>query len=44
MQKGLWGVPNMSAKDNGFPSKIQELAYEFKVEEAMSQDVITDTY
>ncbi len=43
MQKGSWGVPNMKAKDNGLPSKIQELAYEFKVEEAMSRDVIAVT-
>jgi CBS domain-containing protein/anti-sigma regulatory factor (Ser/Thr protein kinase) len=43
MQKGLWGVPSMGPKDNGLPSKIQELAYEFKVEEAMSQNVITVT-
>lgn len=43
MQKGSWGVPNMSAKDNGLPSKVQELAYEFKVEDAMSPDVISVT-
>ena len=31
----------MNTKDNKFPSKIQELAYEFKIQEAMSSDVIT---
>lgn len=47
MRKGSWGVPNMKAKDNGLPSKIQELAYEFNVEEAMSPHLVvvapTDT-
>lgn len=33
----------MNTKDNRFPSKIQELAYECKIQEAMSQDVITVT-
>jgi CBS domain-containing protein/anti-sigma regulatory factor (Ser/Thr protein kinase) len=33
----------MNTKDNRSPSKIQELAYEFKIQEAMSQDVITVT-
>lgn len=31
----------MNPKNNTSPSKIQELAYELKVKEAMSQDVIT---
>lgn len=31
----------MKAKDSGLPSKVQELAYEFKVKDAMSQDVIS---
>jgi CBS domain-containing protein/anti-sigma regulatory factor (Ser/Thr protein kinase) len=37
------GVPNMrvKTKNKELPSKIQELAYEFKVKEAMSRDVIT---
>jgi CBS domain-containing protein/anti-sigma regulatory factor (Ser/Thr protein kinase) len=37
----------MNGKDKGLPSKIQELAYEFKVEEAMSRHLVavapTDT-
>jgi CBS domain-containing protein/anti-sigma regulatory factor (Ser/Thr protein kinase) len=41
MQKGSWGVPNMNPKDSGLPSKVQELAWEVKIQEAMSQDVIT---
>jgi CBS domain-containing protein/anti-sigma regulatory factor (Ser/Thr protein kinase) len=31
----------MNPKDNRLPSKVQELAWEFKIQEAMSQNVIT---
>jgi CBS domain-containing protein/anti-sigma regulatory factor (Ser/Thr protein kinase) len=43
IKKDSWGVPNMNVKekDKVSPSKIQELAYEFKVKEAMTRDVIT---
>jgi CBS domain-containing protein/anti-sigma regulatory factor (Ser/Thr protein kinase) len=43
IKKDSSGVPNMKmdSKDKELPSKIQELAYEFKVKEAMSGEVIT---
>jgi predicted transcriptional regulator/anti-sigma regulatory factor (Ser/Thr protein kinase) len=35
------GVPNMRTKDKVLPTKTQELAYEFKVKDAMTSEIIT---
>jgi CBS domain-containing protein/anti-sigma regulatory factor (Ser/Thr protein kinase) len=41
IRTALEDVPNMKLKSDSLPTKIQELAYRFKVKEAMTRDVIT---